>query len=212
MRRYGLTLEQYASMLADQGNLCAIGGSRCEGEELYVDHDHETGRVRGLLCQGCNSVLGYAKDQVGVLKNAISYLLGGSMMILEQMKLSPAQATEMYIKLRDVKAEKDKAHKESLAKVIAAMDKIEAGLLEHLNTNGINSVASDAGTAYRSVQLSTSIEDKEAFRKFVIETEQWDALDWKANKSFVKDYLEENQETPPGVKTSQIQVVGVQRK
>ncbi len=212
IRRYGLTQEQYDSMLADQGNLCAVGGSRCEGEELYVDHDHETERVRGLLCQKCNSVLGYARDQVGILRNAINYLLGGTVYILEQMKLSPAQATEMYVKLRDAKAEKDKAHKESLTKIVAAMDRLEAGLLEHLNVNGINSVASDAGTAYRSTQLSATIEDKEAFRKFVIDTEQWEAVDLKANKTFVAAYMEENEEVPPGVKVSQMQTIGVQRK
>ncbi len=134
------------------------------------------------------------------------------MYILEQMKLSPAQATEMYVKLRDAKAEKDKAHKESLTKIVAAMDRLEAGLLEHLNVNGINSVASDAGTAYRSTQLSATIEDKEAFRKFVIDTEQWEAVDLKANKTFVAAYMEENEEVPPGVKVSQMQTIGVQRK
>jgi hypothetical protein len=132
--------------------------------------------------------------------------------ILEEIGMNPGQATEMFIKLRDTKKEKDDAHKESLKKIVAAMDRLEAGLLEHLNEAGVNSVASDAGTAYKSVQVSASIEDKEAFRKFVLETEQWEALDLKANKTFVKDYMDENQEVPPGVKVSQIQTVGVQRK
>ena len=133
-------------------------------------------------------------------------------MILEQMNMTAAQATEIYIKLRDTKKEKDEAHKESLKKIVMAMDRLEAGLLEHLNANGVNSVASDAGTAYKSVMVSASVEDKEAFRKFVVDTEQWEALDIKANKTFVKDYMEENQEVPPGVKVSQIQTVGVQRR
>jgi len=132
--------------------------------------------------------------------------------ILELIGMSPGEATAMYIKLRDTKAEKDKAHKESLVKLVSAMDRIEAGLLEYLNASGANSIASDAGTAYKTEQLSATIEDKEAFRSFVIETEQWDAIDMKANKTFVKQYLDENQETPPGVKTSVMQVVGVQRK
>lgn len=132
--------------------------------------------------------------------------------ILESIGMTPGNATEMYIKLRDTKAEKDKAHKESLVKLVAAMDRIEAGLLEYLNASGANSIASDAGTAYKSEQLSATIEDKAAFMSFVRETEQFEALDIKANKTFVRAYMDENQETPPGVKTSVMQTVGVQRK
>lgn len=132
--------------------------------------------------------------------------------ILEAINLTPGQATEMYIKLRDTKKQKDDAHKKSLEKLVAAMDKIEAGLLEYLNASGANSIASDAGTAYKQTQVSATIEDKEKFKQFVIETEQWDALDIKANKTFVKDYMEENQEVPPGVKVSQMDTVGVQRR
>lgn len=131
--------------------------------------------------------------------------------ILEAINLTPGQATEMYIKLRDTKKQKDDEHKKSLAKLVAAMDKIEAGLLEYLNASGANSIASDAGTAYKQTQVSATIEDKEKFRSFVIETEQWEALDIKANKTFVKQYMEENQEVPPGVKVSQMDTVGVQR-
>jgi type I site-specific restriction endonuclease len=132
--------------------------------------------------------------------------------LLEQMNMSPAQATEMFIKLRDTKKAKDEEHKKSVSKLVAAMDKLEGALLEFLDANGVQNVACAAGTAYKSVQLSATIEDKEAFMSFVKETEQWEALDIKANKSFVNDYLDENQEAPPGVKTSKISTVGVQRK
>jgi len=132
--------------------------------------------------------------------------------ILESISMSPGQATEAYIKLRDMKKQKDDEHKESLKKLVAAMDKIEAGILEFLQTSGANSIASDAGTAYKSTQLSATVEDKELFMAFVKETDQYEALDVKANKTFVKDYMEENQEVPPGVKVSQMATIGVQRK
>jgi hypothetical protein len=198
-------------MLADQGNLCAIGGSKCEGRELYIDHDHWSGKIRGLVCQGCNSVLGYARDQIGILNNAAEYLRGGRM-LLEQMKLSPVQATELYIKLRDEKKKRDTAHKESLRRLIEAMEKIEGGLLEFLNANGVNSVASDFGTAFKMTEVSATVADKEAFMAFVKETDQFEALDIKCNKTFAKDYVEENQEPPPGVKYTTMATVGVQRK
>jgi len=134
------------------------------------------------------------------------------MSLLDTMKLSPAQATEMYIKLRDTKKSRDDAHKESMKKIVEAMDKLEGALLEFLNDSGANSFASDSGTAFKSTHTSATVADKDAFMSFVRETEQWDALDVKANKTFVKDYMDENQEVPPGVKFSSMASIGVQRK
>src|SRR5438094_9480440 len=54
-RKFGISLEQYEEMLAKQGGVCAIcGAPPPEGTSLHVDHDHETGEVRGLLCFPCN--------------------------------------------------------------------------------------------------------------------------------------------------------------
>lgn len=77
-RRYGCTLEQYNQMLITQSGKCAICDTLHNPAEkkgrLYVDHDHDTGAVRALLCKHCNSMLGYAKDSVETLEKAISYL------------------------------------------------------------------------------------------------------------------------------------------
>ena len=54
MTLYGITLAQYASMLKRQGGRCAICGRPPKRRNLDVDHDHATGRVRGLLCFNCN--------------------------------------------------------------------------------------------------------------------------------------------------------------
>lgn len=74
LRKYGLTLEDFNRMAEEQGGVCAI--CRCVPtlHRLFVDHCHVTGKVRGLLCNSCNSVLGYAKDNTEVLKVAIQYL------------------------------------------------------------------------------------------------------------------------------------------
>jgi Recombination endonuclease VII len=76
---YRITLDDYERMVAEQDGKCAI--CRCEPnhankrhKRLVVDHDHETGRVRGLLCNKCNRALGIFKDSVAVLEKAISYL------------------------------------------------------------------------------------------------------------------------------------------
>ena len=61
---YGLTLEQYDEMLEQQDSVCAIcGETNLDGKRLYVDHNHETGKVRGLLCLKCNNRLGVLENK-----------------------------------------------------------------------------------------------------------------------------------------------------
>lgn len=71
---YGLTLEQYNDMLVNQVGVCAICKEKPADRRLSVDHNHKTGKVRGLLCRNCNTALGGFKDSVLILKSAIEYL------------------------------------------------------------------------------------------------------------------------------------------
>ena len=75
-RAYGLTLADYDVMLEAQGNRCVICGKTPEeeGERLSVDHDHETGRVRGLLCDDCNRAIGMLGESTQRLRSAANYL------------------------------------------------------------------------------------------------------------------------------------------
>lgn len=69
--RYGLEPDEYQAMLEEQYGLCAI----CQKKPAeHVDHDHESGAVRGLLCFNCNGGLGQFRDRVDILKKAIAYL------------------------------------------------------------------------------------------------------------------------------------------
>lgn len=73
---YGITLDERNAMLKSQGGACAICG-KVPGEnerQLVTDHDHETGEVRGLLCNECNIMLGAAKDNPMTLRSAVDYL------------------------------------------------------------------------------------------------------------------------------------------
>lgn len=82
MKNYGVTPEQYEQMLAEQGGLCAACGnpetvsSRAGSgpRPLCVDHDHETGAIRGLLCSRCNSALGLLNDDPNRLLMLVDYL------------------------------------------------------------------------------------------------------------------------------------------
>ncbi len=75
-RAYGITLDQYNAMLTAQSFACAI----CEvpfgmgPKDTHVDHCHGTGRVRAILCHGCNNMLGRARDQADLLRRGAEYL------------------------------------------------------------------------------------------------------------------------------------------
>lgn len=72
---YGLSEEELHALYAKQEGRCAIC-KRPEGEKaLCVDHDHNTGEVRGLLCNSCNAMLGYAGDNTEILRRAIYYVI-----------------------------------------------------------------------------------------------------------------------------------------
>lgn len=81
-RHFGITLETYNELAINQNNLCLICNKPEMGIDkrsnkrrlLAVDHDHKTGKVRGLLCSKCNRGLGYFNDNVELLKNSINYL------------------------------------------------------------------------------------------------------------------------------------------
>lgn len=66
-------------MHAEQAGLCAICHGETNGQgDLHVDHDHVTGKVRGLLCSRCNTGIGMMGDNTALLRKAIEYLEGVS--------------------------------------------------------------------------------------------------------------------------------------
>jgi len=70
--RYGITNEDRLQMIADQNGECAI--CKRSDVKLFVDHDHKTLEVRGMLCPSCNRALGIFQDSPDLLRNAIDYL------------------------------------------------------------------------------------------------------------------------------------------
>lgn len=77
-REYGITHDEFLALLEAQGGVCAICGNSEDSKgirQLGVDHDHKTGMIRGLLCNRCNPMLGYARDDIAVLQAAIVYLM-----------------------------------------------------------------------------------------------------------------------------------------
>lgn len=81
-RRLELDVSEYYRMLKEQNDLCKICGnqetrrSRTKGKicQLAIDHCHNTGKIRALLCHNCNTAIGKFKDDIELLKSAIKYL------------------------------------------------------------------------------------------------------------------------------------------
>ena len=72
---YGIDIKAYGAILLEQNGVCAIcGGVNPGGKRLSVDHNHETGRVRGLLCHRCNAGIGMFKENIELFSSAVSYL------------------------------------------------------------------------------------------------------------------------------------------
>jgi len=74
-RKYGISVEQYEARLREQGGGCAVCARPPKlGTSLHVDHDHETGCVRGLLCFSCNAALGHFQDDLDRIDAALHYV------------------------------------------------------------------------------------------------------------------------------------------
>lgn len=84
LRRYGITLDQYNDMVAAQNGVCALCGqpekrlSRSDFNKtprrLAVDHNHQTGKIRGLLCHDCNVAIGFLRERPELIRKVIDYL------------------------------------------------------------------------------------------------------------------------------------------
>lgn len=76
--KYGLSLDEFNAMVEAQNGVCAICNQAPKGKgknsTLHVDHDHETGKVRALLCNRCNLVIGHLEEDPDLLQSAIEYL------------------------------------------------------------------------------------------------------------------------------------------
>jgi hypothetical protein len=74
-RKYNMEVTEFERIKTSQNSCCGICKTKLEdGHLVHVDHDHKTGKVRGILCRWCNTGLGNFKDSLSSLKSALSYL------------------------------------------------------------------------------------------------------------------------------------------
>jgi len=90
--RYGIGADEFAALVKQQGGMCAICG-RADPE--HVDHDHETGAIRGILCFNCNGGLGQFRDSIEALLAGAAYLDARDPVTIETVSLAQARAAEL---------------------------------------------------------------------------------------------------------------------
>jgi hypothetical protein len=71
--KYGVSRADYNRMIKEQGGKCYICNSVPKGH-FHIDHNHENGATRALLCPSCNILIGLARENINILENAINYL------------------------------------------------------------------------------------------------------------------------------------------
>lgn len=73
-KKFGITIDDYESLLALQNNVCAICGKIDKSKSLAVDHDHNTGQVRSLLCSRCNPAVGFLLEDFDLIEKVLEYV------------------------------------------------------------------------------------------------------------------------------------------
>jgi hypothetical protein len=91
-RRYGIGADDFDRLVAEQGGVCAICGRE---DPEHVDHSHDTGEVRGILCFNCNGGLGQFRDSVDTLQAAVSDLAGNDEEAIGLRRLARMRAREL---------------------------------------------------------------------------------------------------------------------
>jgi hypothetical protein len=125
------------------------------------------------------------------------------------MKLSDLVGT--YVELRDKKSELKAEYDAKVAKLDAALDKMEVALLKTFETAGLDSVKTSFGTAYTSVQSTASIADSDVFRQFVKDHDAFEFYQNRVSKTAVEQYKAVHGDIPPGLNWREERVVNVRR-
>ena len=118
---------------------------------------------------------------------------------------------ERYVQMRDRLAQMKADYDASTAEIKAGMTKLEGAIMDTLNEQGVESVRTNAGTAFKSVSTSATIADWDAYLDFVKSNDRWDMLEKRCSKLAVDQYRVANDDLPPGVNWKSAVTVNVRR-
>ena len=132
------------------------------------------------------------------------------------MKLSEARTADLakiYIMLRDRRAQRKAAYEADDADDKSKQERIEADLLRRFNEEGVESVRTEFGTAYKTLRTSASVADRDAYFTWLLDDpqERLTFLEARVNKTALEQYRAANDALPPGVNWSETLIVNVRR-
>ncbi len=125
--------------------------------------------------------------------------------------LNNEQLVKLYIQLRDRRSERKRTYEMEDESDKGKQEKIEGLLLKRFQDDGLESVRTASGTAYKTVRTSASVADPDAFFEFVLKNELYDLLEKRCSKTVVEQYKEAHQELPPGINYSECVALNVRR-
>jgi len=120
---------------------------------------------------------------------------------------------QLFIALRDRRAERKAAYNEEDAGDRSKQEKIETEFLRRFGDRGIDNVsARGVGTAYRSTRVSATVADWDSLLGHIQDQDAWELLERRVNKTAVEQFKDQHEDLPPGVNWSESQVVNFRRK
>lgn len=121
------------------------------------------------------------------------------------------EVVALYIEKRDEKTALKKVYDDAVKDIDVLLKKIENKFLEQFIKTGQVSATTSAGTAFTKQRTSDKVIDREAFLKFVKDTDSFDFIESKCNKTALDQYIAENDDLPPGVTRSSETIVQIRR-
>ena len=125
--------------------------------------------------------------------------------------LAMDQLIDMYTKLRAKRDTIKARHKQELEKVNEVMERIETIIQSSLVAGGVNSVRTDAGTAFQTTRNSITVADPAAFRQWAIATGNQGLYENRVSKEAVEEYMKQGHPLPPGLKMSSDTTVNIRK-
>jgi hypothetical protein len=122
------------------------------------------------------------------------------------------ETAEGYIKLRNIKNELSKKHKAEMAPINEDMKKIEAGLLNIMNQQGLQNIGTEESTVYKLKRTSVKVNNWNDCLSFIQDNNAWQFLERRVSKTMVVEYLEEEGVLPPGLSSTTEITIGVRAK
>lgn len=125
--------------------------------------------------------------------------------------MTPDQVVKRHQEVKRARLALQAEHKAEEKEYVEAEEALELWLLDFLNSNGLDNIKTEHGTAYKTSHVQTKLVDRQALIEYVKKSDNFDIFTNSLTKEIVKDYLEANKKAPPGVEISTVAVVNIRK-